>query len=172
MNPRPSIRQTLIVVIAGMLLAALALPSLAEGTPPNASAPSRLSLPPRPTPQPTPIPPGPSVPHQPPPEGAYIDLRVAPYRTGHWTLIQWQDAWGDWHDVEGWQGTLNEGSHKFWWVARGNFGEGPFRWLIFDALDGELLSTSRPFHLPDTPDETVTVDVCLLPDADVCDPGE
>ena len=39
----------------------------------------------------------------------FIDLHVDPAQTGLWAVVQWQDAVGDWHDVEGWRGALDSG---------------------------------------------------------------
>ena len=80
-----------------------------------------------------------------------------------WTVVQWQDARGGWHDVEEWRGTLDEavsdGGRKRWWVARDGFGAGPFRWMVYRSKKTDvLLSESTSFHLPDTAGETVTVE--------------
>jgi hypothetical protein len=84
-----------------------------------------------------------------------------PWSEAHWqdvcTVVQWQDAWGDWHDVEGWRGTLDGVSadvsgkivgHKTWWVAAKDLGKGPFRWQVYRCENGKLLATSAPFYLP------------------------
>jgi len=69
-----------------------------------------------------------------------------------WTGVQWQDAQGDWHDVEGWQGALDEAARgvgkKTWVVADGHLGSGPYRWLVYARPGGEIIAISRPFHLP------------------------
>jgi hypothetical protein len=84
---------------------------------------------------------------------------------------------GDWHDVEGWQGTFDDFVHdsssndgggmcegkKTWWVARADLGTGPFRWVIYQMPGGKLLASSKPFYLPNAIDETVRVEVSLLP---------
>src|SRR5512138_3173076 len=75
------------------------------------------ALPPRPTPiTPTPT----AAPASYVREGGLIELHVHPIQTGLWTLIQWQDAGGQWHDVNGWQGTL-DGDFQVWWVAPRDF---------------------------------------------------
>lgn len=84
-----------------------------------------------------------------------------PWSEAHWqdvcAVVQWQDAWGDWHDVEGWRGTLDDVStdtdgkivgHKTWWVAAKDLGKGPFRWQGHRCANGKLLATSAPFYLP------------------------
>jgi hypothetical protein len=108
------------------------------------------ALPPRPTPvTPTPI----SMPASTSPGWAVIELHVQPAaELALWTVVQWQDRLGGWHDVEGWRGTLDEASNgvgkKVWWVARANFDTGPFRWVIYQGPGGKLLATSGSFQLP------------------------
>lgn len=79
-----------------------------------------------------------------------------------WTLVQWQDHQGNWHDVEGWQGLLDElmnaQGYKSWWVAPGDLGRGPFRWAIYKSEGGTLLHTSEPFNLPATSGERLTIE--------------
>jgi hypothetical protein len=50
--------------------------------------------------------------------------------------------------MDGWQGTLDEGDQKMWWLAPDLFGKGPFRWLVYQGERGNLLATSDPFYLP------------------------
>jgi hypothetical protein len=89
-----------------------------------------------------------------------------------WTVVEWQDARGTWHDVEGWQGGLDEVvtgdggefvGHKTWWVVKSDLGTGPFRWLVYEGRQGRRLATSVPFNLPDTKGRTVRVEVSLVP---------
>ncbi len=109
------------------------------------------------------------IPAQPPgdddddkPDGAFIVLQVPSAPAGVWTIVQWQDSGGDWHDIEGWQGTLDEGDQKMWWLAPNLFGKGPFRWLVYQSTRGEeLLATSESFYLPDTVGKKVWVEVSL-----------
>jgi hypothetical protein len=96
------------------------------------------------------------------PVGTYIELQVQGAIGSAWTVVQWQDSAGGWHDVEGWQGTLHEG-RRVWWVAAKNFGEGPFRWRVYQALGGGLLAESEPFYLPDSAGETLTIAVLPVP---------
>jgi hypothetical protein len=88
-----------------------------------------------------------------------------------WTVVQWQDAWGDWHDVEGWQGSLDQVivvengqvvGKKTWWVARHDLGTGPFRWLIYQGKESRLLGASEPFYLPDSGGAIKQVEVAVL----------
>ncbi len=104
------------------------------------------ALPPRPTPIPTATAaatPGPSS-----PAGGAIRLRVEGATADMWTMIEWQDAAGGWHLVEGWQGTLEVDHTKSWWVAASDFGRGPFRWVVADRRGGEPRGFSSAFNLP------------------------
>jgi hypothetical protein len=94
-------------------------------------------------------------------DGSYIELRVYPPQAGLWTIVQWQDSTGAWHDIEGWSGTLDEGHKKVWWVAPAIFGKGPFRWMVYQSQGGQLLAISDSFYLPDSAGEKVRVDMSL-----------
>lgn len=112
---------------------------LAFAAPHSASA----GLPPRPTPEPA---------KKTQPAGAYIQLQLAnaPVGTeGVWTIIQWGDGFGEWHDVTGWQGTVELDGTQTWWVAPKDMDTGPFRWRILSSPTGSLLATSDSFLLPD-----------------------
>jgi hypothetical protein len=97
--------------------------------------------PPRPTLAPT-------APAAPPAVGA-IRLEAAGAPATAWTVVQWQDALGGWHDVQGWQGDLDEGQEKVWWVLEKDFGTGPFRWVVMARKGGAAWKTSEAFTLPD-----------------------
>jgi len=124
---------------------------------PASAAPT--DLPPRPTPAPTVAPELDSSPSY----DASIQLRVASAPTGAWTIVQWQDAAGGWHNVEGWQGMLDEGGQKVWWVARGDMGKGPFRWALYERPGGQALAYSSPFNLPSVSGLTLQVAVSIVP---------
>lgn len=62
--------------------------------------------------------------------GAHIVLYVPAAPDGVWTIVQWQDTAGGWHDIDGWQGTLDVGHRITWWLAPDLFGRGAFRWLV------------------------------------------
>ncbi|MCB0170599.1 MAG: hypothetical protein KDJ97_08610 [Anaerolineae bacterium] len=79
------------------------------------------------------------------PAGAAIEL-VAPGHPGAWSVVQWQDINGDWQDVDGWQGSLDQSGQRRWWVAAKDFGTGPFRWVVGDTA--APTAASEPFHLP------------------------
>ncbi|MDH4135409.1 MAG: hypothetical protein OEW09_01645 [Anaerolineae bacterium] len=96
------------------------------------------------------------------PAGAHIVLHVPSAPAGVWTIVQWQDSAGGWHDIDGWQGTLDEGNQKMWWLAPDLFGKGPFRWLVYESTRGDkLLATSELFYLPDAAGEKLWVEMSL-----------
>ena len=112
------------------------------------------------------------VPSASPGEGAlfsegYIELYVLSNRADLWTVIQWQDHFGIWHNVEGWQGTPDEiengKGRKTWWIGQANMETGPFRWLIYQSAQGRLLGRSSPFYLPGRVEQVVKVEVSLAP---------
>jgi hypothetical protein len=80
-----------------------------------------------------------------------------------WTVVQWQDERGVWHDVESWQGSLDEFSDdvgtKIWWAAKSDLSKGPFRWMIYQDKGGRLLEQSSEFYLPTFVGERVVVEV-------------
>jgi hypothetical protein len=117
------------------------------------AAPAQAGLPPRPEPT--------AVPTQTETvKGAAIKLVVAEPTGAEWTVIEWQDTTtGEWTVVEGWQGTLEADGSQMWWVGREDFGEGPFRWLVYAGQDGALLETSASFTLPTRDLEMLVVPV-------------
>jgi hypothetical protein len=123
-------------------------------------SPTQAALAQRPPRWPTPTPKLPKLPKL--PNGA-IELTVASAPAGLWTVVQWQDALGGWHDVAGWQGTLDEGDKKTWWVDKADYGKGPFRWVVYQAQGGDLLGTSESFYLPSGHGQIVTIEVSLAP---------
>jgi len=76
---------------------------------------------------------------------------------GWWAVVQWQDQQGDWHNVEGWQGSLNSAGTQRWWVDQKDFASGPFRWVVMSAKDGAIRGSSRFFDLPAGADQTLLV---------------
>lgn len=99
----------------------------------------------------------------PKPIGASIYLQVHPAEAGLWTIVQWQDSAGGWHNVEGWQGTVDSAGDKRWWVAAKDFGTGPFRWIVTEGIGGQLLATSEPFNLPVQANAATRVEISLGP---------
>lgn len=163
-NQRTKTYLTFTLIIACALLALVALPSLTQ--------PALADLPPRPTPKPTPSAPKPA------PTGGLIKLHVQfPEAISYqwqelWTVVQWQDEWGYWRTVEGWQGTLDHVTtdddgeivgQAAWWVSRYDLGKGPFRWRVYRSKGGWLLVQSDEFYLPPAAGQRVTVEVSLGP---------
>jgi hypothetical protein len=146
--------KSLIALTLGFILILSLLPALA----PAGSEASPLALPPRPedvkggddeddgNDQPI---------------GAHIVLHVPSAPDGVWTIVQWQDTAGGWHNVESWSGALDDGTQKMWWLAPDLFGKGPFRWLVYQGERGKLLATSDSFYLPDAEMEELWVEVSL-----------
>ena len=138
-------------------------------TPDSTSSPTPTSVP---TDVPQPQPPSPSpVPDVPELPGGRIELCVTGFSVyyhwqGLWTIVQWQAAEGDWRDVEGWRGTLDEITNgegkKTWWVAEEGFGRGPFRWVVYSQSEGgRRLGVSKSFYLPQSAGEAVVVEISL-----------
>lgn len=122
-------------------------------------------LPPRPTTSPTPVMPTATPTAVPaiPVNGAAIRLYTSEPAPGAWTVVQWQNEQGNWYDVVGWRGHLDDGQAdmKTWWVYPTNFGEGPFRWVVYGSPTGPKLVTSETFDLPTHNGQLVIVEVEL-----------
>jgi hypothetical protein len=159
----------LLLIVGGMLLVGM-VPPWAQAAPPP--------LPTRPLPTATPTPtltptatftPAPeSVPSQPAQSSAIIleaqstaDLQWA----NLWTVIEQQTEDGAWRAIEGWQGGFDTVvaavGYKTWDVPPSLFGQGPFRWRVDTAQNGQTLATSQPFTLPDRVGVRLTVVVTL-----------
>ena len=93
------------------------------------------------------------------PVGAYIELQTQIASAGDWSVVQWQDNTGGWHDVEGWRGPLTGSANRIWWVAARDFGKGLFRWVITEGSGGRLLGASQTFNLPNQANQTLWVRV-------------
>ncbi len=93
------------------------------------------------------------------PVGAYIELHAPSFPVGVWTVVQWQDSAGGWHNVEGWQGSLQANGYRRWWVAAKDFDTGPFRWLVTAAPNREIRGKSESFKLPDRPNQIRRVEI-------------
>jgi hypothetical protein len=98
--------------------------------------------------------------------GAFIELAAEPVRPNLWTRLQWQDAAGQWRDIEGWQGSFNPDQRVLWYVGAEHLGAGPFRWLVEDSQGGERLGTSQPFHLPSQGGQVLRLMVTLAEERD------
>lgn len=116
------------------------------------AAPAYAELPPRPEPT--------AVPDKKPVSGAQIKLVVETAVSHAWTTIQWQDPYtGEWTTVDGWQGTVAADGTQVWWVGSEHFGEGPFRWLLYDEEGGTLLDMSAAFDMPTYNKQVLTVTI-------------
>ena len=93
--------------------------------------------------------------------GANIELRVPDAPADAWTVVQWQDIAGGWHDVEGWRSVLDSSGIKRWWVAPKDFGTGPFRWVVTGQPGGAQLAVSDLFALPAGLNQTVRIDLSV-----------
>ena len=140
------------IVLAAVLVCVLAL----LGQPLSVQA--GPTLPPRDPPTPTPSP-DKDKGDKDKPAGAYIELQTQIASTGAWSVVQWQDNAGGWHDVEGWRGPLADSNNRRCWVAAKDFGTGPFRWAVTQGQGGQLLGASAPFKLPNGANETLQVAV-------------
>jgi len=162
------------IVIVGTLWVLGLLPLMTWAAPsdlpvrPTPAQPTKQALPDRPTPEPGTRPDSKSRVL----DGGFIELQVQLNRAWTpmeqswqelWTVVQWQDHVGGWQDVEGWQGTLDgvdgDVARKVWWVSDDDLGTGPFRWVVYQGRDGDLLIRSESFDLPRQPGEVVVVDV-------------
>jgi len=71
-----------------------------------------------------------------------------------WITVEWLDSNGMWQPVVGWQGQadLIDGSGnlvKQFGVYQQNYGQGPFRWAVYNGPSGgSLLEVSPNFNLP------------------------
>jgi hypothetical protein len=135
-----------------LILALISILLLAHPLPTQAGR----GLPPR---KPPPAAQPPDDDKDPTPDGAHIVLQVPSAPAGVWTIVQWQDTAGGWHDIEGWSGSLDEGNQKTWWLGPNLLGKGPFRWLVYQGERGKLLATSDSFYLPDTAGKKVRVEM-------------
>lgn len=95
---------------------------------------------------------------------AHITAYISGLPVNSWLVVQWQDAAGAWHTVQGWQGNASslyaDGELNGWtptgtgtlfqqWsVVRANYGQGPFHWAVYSAPNGALLAVSPTFTLP------------------------
>ena len=87
--------------------------------------------------------------------GAFIELVTPGTVAGSWAIVQWSDANGDWHDVEGWRGWAGDSCR--WWVHAKDFGRGPFRWVVTQEPGGPVVQSSAEFFLPVYAGQTVLI---------------
>lgn len=143
---------TLFVMVAGLMLLSLGL-ILAQPTPLQAQGDPFPTATPLGTPPPTAVP-------TPLPVGGTLILQVYHAPANSWSVVQWQDANGGWHDVSGWQSQLTHG-YVGWWVAPEDYGTGPFRWLLLDGAGGQQLGASESFHLPGYTKSVTLIELAL-----------
>ncbi len=91
-----------------------------------------------------------------------ILLKVTGAPPTAWTMVQWQDGLDGWHDVDGWQGDVDDGQ-KLWAVLEANFGQGPFRWVVYEKRGGKVWGASAPFDLPEVAGQQVNVTLEVNP---------
>ena len=77
-------------------------------------------------------------------------------------MVQWQDGPGEWHDVEGWRGEVEE-RWVTWWVAPADFDTGPFRWVVYRGAGGNVWGISESFDLPANHGHLARVPVSQFP---------
>lgn len=144
-------------ILPPSMLLIVALAALALLTP---SGQADAGLPPRPTASPTPTP---EISPSPQMNGRIVLSLETPVMQWArlWTAVEWQDAVGGWHTVEGWQGTFNEQGQVIWWVAEKDLGTGPFRWVVYEERYGALWAASESFDLPSHLGETTSVSIGL-----------
>jgi hypothetical protein len=87
-----------------------------------------------------------------------IVLNVTPAQDDLWSVVQWQDAQGDWQDIAGWSGWVVDG-RTIWWAEEKDWGKGPFRWVVYETKEGSLMATSEHFTLPETRQAPLVVTV-------------
>jgi lysophospholipase L1-like esterase len=82
-------------------------------------------------------------------EKSPITLHVPVEGIRLWTVVQWQDQQGNWHDVSDWSGELELNGTIRWWISADDYNKGPFRWVVSNEPDGPVLAVSPEFYLPD-----------------------
>lgn len=85
-----------------------------------------------------------------------IVLKVQPPLESLQSVVQWQDSQGDWHDVDGWRGSVDNGT-TVWWVEEKDFETGPFRWALYEKTEGKVIAVSHSFYLPNRLQRHLTV---------------
>lgn len=90
-----------------------------------------------------------------------IAIYVPNAPTGAWVGIQWIDSAGIWHDVPGWQGSLDLNANsttpfKQYTVFHNQLGAGPFHWVLYTQKDGSIIGVSPNFTLPQNAGQMLT----------------
>jgi len=162
--------------VAFALMAVWMLPQFVSARP---DEPFSSVVPPRPTIEPPDTQPDDGAPPEPvappPPAGVNIilDVRLGETRAAnwflYWTVVQWQDAEGNWHTIDGWQGNFDQASPagneakvlKTWWASDDLLGRGPFRWLVYDSREGRVIGQSEPFKMPTSAGQNAVVTISV-----------
>jgi len=83
-----------------------------------------------------------------------ITAKFAGLPASSWITVEWLDGNGIWQPVMGWQGPADftDASGKLvkqFGVYQANYGQGPFRWAVYNAPNGgSLVAVSPSFNLP------------------------
>jgi hypothetical protein len=91
-------------------------------------------------------------------QDSHIKLVAQGAQEGAQSVVQWQGGDGEWHDVEGWRGTLAHGQVR-WFVEEADLGKGPFRWQVEFTQPVTQTLVSESFMLPDAAGNTVTITI-------------
>ena len=87
-------------------------------------------------------------------------LSVSGATSPYHAVVQWQDGLGGWHNIDGWRGEV-ENDRVLWYVSPDQFGQGPFRWMVYGETD--TLGVSEPFDMPSGANTLVHVSVTASP---------
>jgi hypothetical protein len=87
---------------------------------------------------------------------ATITINARGAAEGQRVEVQWGDSIGGWHRVDGWSGSLDKITpqgvpFQRYTVGCTNFGQGPFRWVVYAADGVSLWSVGPNFTLPTVP---------------------
>ena len=93
-------------------------------------------------------------------DGGFIRLVVEPLNPALSAVVQWQDGTGKWHSVGGWRSETVTMPTK-WWVNPSDFGKGPFRWLVYEHSQKNVVATSDTFFLPESEQHIVDVHMTI-----------
>lgn len=93
-------------------------------------------------------------------DGGFIRLRLSTANPTLSAVVQWQDANGNWHSVSGWRSELSEELVK-WEVNPNDFGKGPFRWMIYERSQNNVIAVSDNFFLPASYQQVVDIYMSL-----------
>lgn len=84
--------------------------------------------------------------------------------TNAYAVVQWQDGWARWNDVENWRGPLTSNAPYpvVWGVYARDFGTGPFRWVVYEREGGPMWGVSAAFYLPAQAGRLLVVPLALV----------